>query len=61
MPILEKMFGKQFDVSEKRLAICRECVEFNQSTTRCAMCGCFMEYKTKLMSSECPLGKWKKE
>ena len=40
----------------KRLLICDSCE--HKSGTRCNLCRCFLSYKTKLTSSECPIGKW---
>jgi len=48
-------------VSEKRLAICRECPSYVESTSMCKECGCIMKIKAMLPCSECPLKKWGKE
>ena len=42
--------------SERRLAICKGCEYFHG--TRCAKCGCGMNFKTMLRSQRCPIGKW---
>ncbi len=40
----------------ERLSICSTCE--HKSGTRCDLCRCFLNYKTRLSSSECPIGKW---
>jgi hypothetical protein len=60
-PILETLWTHRTDISKKRLEICGRCEKFEERTSRCEACGCFMSYKTMLMNSECPLGKWGKE
>ena len=40
----------------RRISICHTCEHF--SAPRCTLCGCFMNFKTTLESSECPIGKW---
>lgn len=41
---------------ERRLSICDTCE--HKKGNKCNLCGCFLNYKTKLTNSECPLGKW---
>ena len=53
---------------KRRLDICRECEYFTPNIAelperqrkqeRCVKCGCFMNFKTKLRSQHCPIGKW---
>lgn len=38
---------------ERRLSICRSCPEFT-ADSRCSLCGCFMEVKTRFRSISCP-------
>jgi hypothetical protein len=45
-------------IGEERLEICKKCEYIELDTLRCSQCGCFMEYKTKLPFSDCPLKKW---
>ena len=45
-------------VREKRMNICKQCPEMLKMTTTCKKCGCFMNVKTRLAKSECPLKKW---
>ena len=39
-----------------RMSVCDTCE--HKKGTKCNLCGCFLNYKTKLKNSECPLGKW---
>jgi len=51
-----------------RLSICAGCEfytpnipemsEAEQKQNRCIKCGCFMNFKSKLRSAHCPVGKW---
>lgn len=58
--LFESMWTKRDAIGKERMAICRSCDQFRKLTNQCAQCGCFMVAKTKLLSSECPLGKWTK-
>ena len=40
----------------RRLSICDTCE--HKKGSKCNLCGCFLNYKTKLTNSECPLLKW---
>jgi hypothetical protein len=52
----------------RRLSICAGCefytpniVELSdeqKKQNRCVKCGCYMNFKTKLRSAHCPVGKW---
>ena len=44
------------DERNRRLKICHTCEHFD--APRCSLCGCFMNFKSTLTSSECPIGKW---
>lgn len=46
------------EVGYHRLQTCEGCDKFDQETSRCHECGCFMKVKTQLASASCPLGKW---
>ena len=52
--------GKEIFVSEEirnqRLDLCMNCQYLDGP--RCRACGCFVEQKTKLASSHCPVMKW---
>ena len=53
--------GQAKTVSEnersKRLEICAGC-EFYTDAGRCAKCGCFMKFKSRLRTGSCPIGRW---
>ena len=57
-------FGKLKTVSKddakKRMDICKECERFAnlKPLGYCKECGCYMPFKTRLLGSECPIGKW---
>jgi len=40
----------------RRLNICHSCEHYNNP--RCKLCGCYMNFKTTLLSSTCPIKKW---
>jgi len=52
----------------RRLSICDTCEFFTpnipelsedkKKQKRCVKCGCFMNFKAKLRSSNCPIGRW---
>jgi hypothetical protein len=46
------------EIENKRYSICKACPELINITKQCKKCGCFMNMKTKLEASKCPLGKW---
>ena len=46
-------------ISKKRQEICNGCEYRKKLLNRCSVCGCFLSFKTKLLSAECPVGKWK--
>lgn len=60
MATLKTMFTQRFKISEERLDICNQCDDFDQTSSRCTRCGCFMNYKTLLHYAQCPIGKWDK-
>jgi hypothetical protein len=45
-------------VKENRMSICLSCPDLIKLTNQCKRCGCFMELKTTLEQSKCPIGKW---
>lgn len=61
MPLLQTVFHNRALVSDKRLEICKTCPHYNLDWGRCEKCGCIMKFKTIIMNSECPIGKWKSE
>ena len=44
--------------SQARLDICKACPELIGPLNNCRQCGCFMNIKVRIYSSQCPLGKW---
>lgn len=46
------------DQRNARYDICKACDKFNETTTQCNVCHCFMAMKTYLPYSSCPLKKW---
>lgn len=48
-------------LSELRMKHCRSCRINNEpglKDSRCTVCGCFMERKTRALNATCPVGKW---
>ena len=54
-------------ISAKRMAICTECLEIDLKGFKCEVpgtqpccgnCGCSLAFKTRALSSECPIGEW---
>jgi hypothetical protein len=50
-------------LSDKRLAICKECEHSRDMFSRgwinyCNKCGCMLKIKTRIKSNQCPIGKW---
>ena len=56
--VRDSLLNRKVDEEERnrRLKICHSCEHF--SAPRCTLCGCFMNFKTTLTSSQCPVGKW---
>jgi hypothetical protein len=46
------------ELSDERMKVCVECPSFRKLTRQCALCGCFLELKTKILQAECPIGRW---
>ena len=62
------------EIAEQRKAICTSCQLYTEDDGGCMVpgttpccdqrqggCGCSLKFKTRSLSSECPLGKWKAE
>tara|TARA_R100001443_G_scaffold17970_1_gene28617 strand:+ start:1133 stop:1429 length:297 start_codon:yes stop_codon:yes gene_type:complete len=54
-------------ISMKRMAICKECLEIDLKGSKCEVpgtqpccgnCGCSLAFKTRALSSHCPIGEW---
>lgn len=56
--VKDSLLNRKVDNEERdrRLKVCHTCEHFD--APRCELCGCFMNFKTTLRSSECPIGKW---
>lgn len=46
------------ELSEHRMKLCNNCKDFRSGTRTCALCGCFVDLKTRLLQAECPANKW---
>lgn len=52
------------EVSETRMSICSDCPSRGNNCIApgtgpcCGECGCSLKFKTRSLSSECPLNKW---
>lgn len=46
------------EVYHERVAVCKECTEYNADTYQCRECGCFVPFKAQVTRSQCPLRKW---
>lgn len=46
-------------ISSHRQKICNSCENRKRWLNRCKLCGCLLTFKVKLLSAECPVGKWK--
>ena len=66
--------AKVEEIAEQRKAICTSCQLYTEDDGGCMVpgttpccdqrqggCGCSLKFKTRSLSSECPLGKWKAE
>jgi hypothetical protein len=42
----------------ERLTLCHTCDSYNEKKDRCNECGCKMQLKARMCTSECPLSKW---
>lgn len=42
----------------RRISICNQCEFFRKEQNQCEKCGCYLSLKTRLESSNCPIGKW---
>ena len=46
------------DVAHHRIEICNSCEFLLEITRNCKKCGCFVDVKTKLAHTSCPVKKW---
>ena len=56
------------DIAAKRMALCKQCPEIDLEGSKCEVpgtqpccsnCGCSLGFKTRALSTECPIGEWK--
>ena len=60
------------EIAQYRMGVCKECTLYDESGKGCAVpgtqpccnegmggCGCSLAFKTRSLSSDCPLGYWK--
>ena len=45
-------------VYHSRVAECKQCDQYLETTLRCNECGCFVPFKAQMRKSKCPIGKW---
>lgn len=45
------------ELAVERMKVCEECEHFS-TMRRCGLCGCFMDFKVKMLHSECPKDLW---
>jgi hypothetical protein len=48
------------EIFKKRFSICMDCQDMSTDYL-CKHCGCHMDSKCQISSSECPLKKWEQE
>jgi hypothetical protein len=46
------------DITQKRRDICSKCEYLIKEDLRCSVCGCYLQFKTKVAAAKCPKGKW---
>lgn len=59
MLVLDTVWTRRKKVAEERLEICKSCPHYYARISKCNQCGCIVDYKAMIMSSKCPLDKWK--
>lgn len=52
-------------ISEDRYKICKACDHYSTNcvalvSSCCSLCGCSLKFKTRSLSSNCPINKWPK-
>ena len=46
------------EVAQHRIEICNSCEFLLEITRNCKKCGCFVDVKTKISHTSCPVKKW---
>ena len=59
--ILDTISSRRAALAAKRIAICETCVHYRKQSSRCNVCGCYMNFKARMDSAECPIGLWGQE
>ncbi|MCO7124708.1 DUF6171 family protein [Sporolactobacillus shoreicorticis] len=59
--LVAEQLSVEFDLVDEqtkaeRMAICKNCPHLNLHT--CALCGCFVKFRTNLKAKECPDHRW---
>jgi len=57
MSEIEFLIDKETN-SHARFSICLECSQLRPIVNMCRQCGCFMNIKVRIYSSQCPIGYW---
>lgn len=55
------MLGANSLLAETRLAICHKCNKIVKNKLlgdQCGVCGCFLDWKTRVIDESCDLNKW---
>jgi hypothetical protein len=58
---LDTLWSRRRKIADKRLSICKTCEHYEEDTSRCLECGCYMPAKALWPYSNCPIEKWKSE
>lgn len=53
-----KLVLSEAELAAERLKVCTECPSFQRLSRQCALCHCFLDLKTKILSASCPINKW---
>ena len=54
--ITKDILGKNTEISDERLSICKACP--NKKGSVCGICKCVLTAKTKVLQEPCPVNKW---
>lgn len=46
------------ELQTERIKMCEACEHFTPGLRQCKICHCFLDLKTKIVASECPINKW---
>jgi hypothetical protein len=48
----------QEEIAVERMKVCNDCSYKTKLSNQCSLCHCFLDLKTKLVQSSCPIDKW---